>query len=184
MKLTRLNKSNVAAVLLSVILIGESSIANAEQAQVVAPSRVVETYSDWVVQCIATDEDTASRVCEITQELREQKSGQRILAAFLRPVIEGNKDSASLTVIAPFGLQLSAGLRLSITEDVPLFNMGFQTCLPAGCIAIKDIGSEQVEALKAGKMAVVSVVDMGGQNININLSLTGFTAAWKRLKSL
>ena len=172
--------ATLTVVLLGLATTGGNFTAKAQEAEAVAPTSLVETYSDWIVRCVATDN---TRVCEMTQELRQQDGGQRVLAASLRPGADGS-DGANLTVIAPFGLNLSEGLQISITEEANLLSMGFLTCLPVGCVATQEINADQLSALKDGETVSVRMTNTDAQQINVSLSLAGFTDAWNRLSNL
>lgn len=148
-----------------------------------APTSLTETYGDWVVRCVspaATEGQPApARICEMTQELQQQQTGQRVLAVSVQKAESGGR----LTVVAPFGLLLSEGVKLSVGET-PVAALGFTTCLPAGCIAVSDLEAAALDTLKAGDQAVVEMTDTNAQPVKVNLSLKGFTAAWNRLGAI
>lgn len=145
------------------------------------PSALSETYGDWVVRCNTTTvSEQPKLICEMAQELTQRDSGQRILAISLQP----NETGAQITFIAPFGLLLAKGLHVDIGEAL-LLDTGFKTCLPAGCIAITDMSVGAIAALTAGDEATAVMVGYGnGQEIRITIPLTGFAAAWNRLKDM
>jgi invasion protein IalB len=160
----------------------------AQETTAEAPTSLTETYRDWVVRCVtpaaAVEGQTASpvRICEMTQELRQQDSGQRVLAlSVIRSADDAN--TASLTLVSPFGLLLSAGIQIEVSEAA-LLDMAFRTCLPAGCIALSDLTADQISVLAAGETATVILTDTNGQTLRLDVSLAGFTAAWNRLKDL
>jgi invasion protein IalB len=158
----------------------------AQEANAEAPTSLTETYRDWVVRCATAppvEGQTASvRICEMTQELRQQDSGQRVLALSVIQAADST-DTASLTLVSPFGLLLSAGIQIEVTE-APLLDMAFRTCLPAGCIALSDLTADQIKVLAAGETATVVLTDTNDQTLRLDVSLAGFTAAWNRLKDL
>lgn len=147
------------------------------------PSSLTETYGDWVVRCVSPvapeGQPAPARVCEMTQELQQQNTGQRVLAVS----VQKTESATRLTVVAPFGLLLSEGVKVSVA-DVALVSADFKTCLPAGCIAVSDLDEAALTALAAGDQAVVAMVGTDTQPVNINVSLKGFTTAWNRLKGL
>lgn len=149
----------------------------------VAPSSLTETYGDWAVRCVspaATEGQAApARVCEMTQELTQQGTGQRVLAMSLQSTDAGGR----VTVVAPFGLLLSAGLIMDVAE-VPLMEAAFRTCLPAGCIVVSDLDQAGVDLLAGGDTTKVRLRSQNGEDLALDVSLTGFTAAWNRLLEL
>jgi invasion protein IalB len=164
---------------LGAVLAGTYHMATAQQSGAPAPSSIVETYGDWVVRCLSPEADTPLRVCEMTQELVQQETGQRILAASVRSM----NDGANLTLIAPFGLNLFEGVNVVVADQF-LVGMDFETCLPVGCVALEDLMMEQVGMLRAGEAMTVSMLNVDGQELALNLSLAGFIAAWDRLNEL
>lgn len=148
------------------------------------PSSLTETYGDWAVRCVspaATEGQTAAaRVCEMTQALTQQETGQRVLAMSLQATDAG----ARVTVVAPFGLLLSAGLMMDVAE-APLLEGAFRTCLPAGCIVVSDVDQAGMDLLAGGDTAKVHMRrSQNGEDLTLDVSLAGFTAAWDRLQAL
>ena len=147
------------------------------------PSSLTEAYGDWVVRCVSPaaveGQPAPARICEMTQELQQQNTGQRVLAVSLQKA----ETTTRLTVVAPFGLLLSEGVKVSVGET-PVAALGFTTCLPAGCIAVSDLDVTAVDTLAAGDQAVVEMIDTNTQPVKVNLSLKGFIAAWNRLTAL
>lgn len=147
------------------------------------PSSLTETYGDWVVRCVSPaaveGQPVPARVCEMTQELQQQNTGQRVLAVS----VQKTESATRLTIVAPFGLLLSEGVKVSVA-DAELVSADFRTCLPAGCIAVSTLEEATLTSLAAGDQAVVAMVDTNAQPVNINVSLAGFTNAWNRLKGL
>lgn len=145
-----------------------------------APSALSETYQNWAVRCATTNiANKPARICEMNQILRQRDTGKTLLTISLRTESTG----AALTMIAPFGLKLSEGLRLEIT-DKPVLKMAFRTCLPAGCVAVNEIPIELINKMAAAADAtIVMVGSANNQEIKVTVSLAGFTAAWNRLVS-
>ena len=158
----------------------------AQEAAAEGPTSLTETYRDWVVRCVTQPalegQAATARICEMTQELRQQDSGQRVLALSVIQSAD-DADTASLTLVSPFGLLLSAGIQIEVTET-RLLDMEFRTCLPAGCIALSVLTADQISALAAGDIATVVLTDTNGQSLRLDVSLAGFTAAWNRIKNL
>lgn len=151
------------------------------QAQSGGPDAVAETYGDWIVRCAndPVQPVTAALACEMSQELRQSDNGQRLIAVTLR------RDNASgigtLTIVAPFGLLLPAGLRISV-DGGDLLDIGFRTCLPAGCVGIAEVDDATVGAMALGaELTVTMTAAATGELIAIPLLIQGFDDAWARL---
>lgn len=151
-------------------------------AQADAPSALSETFGDWMVNCQAAA-DTKKRVCQMTQEQVDGKTGQRVLMIAL-----GAPDTktgvASSTLVLPFGLDFSKGVQIRV-DDTNLAQAGISTCLPQGCIAPLTLDSKALATLAKGKQAVINMAAFnGGKDVTGNLSLKGFSAASARLAAL
>lgn len=147
------------------------------------PDSLQETYRDWLVRCArVADAATGAeaRACEVSQELIQAETGQRILSAAFRREADG---TAALTLIAPFGLNLADGVTLSV-DGAELARIPFRTCLPRGCIATATLDSAALDRLGAGTQTGIGLVADGGEPLALNLSLAGFADAWVRLGSL
>jgi invasion protein IalB len=166
------------------------------------PSSLQEVYHDWTVTCRKSTPDAAkpTSLCQMNQELRDKNSGQLILSLVVpaKPLPDG----ANAVLIAPFGLNLSKGVTLSLLEphlagttesatDLaakvrdPKIHADFRTCLPAGCLANFALSNAMKKALRSGERALVTMMSADQDRaVNVSLSLRGFTAAERRLASL
>lgn len=161
------------------------AMMDAGQAQTAnGPTAMTETYKSWTVRCATPTaikgQAAPARICEMAQELRQKKSGKRLLVMALQPT---KGDGASLTFIAPFGLLLSAGIQVAV-DGTALTQGGFRTCLPRGCVSVIDLAQGALGKLTTGKTATITMQNTGGQEISLAVSLAGFTAAWNRLKGI
>jgi invasion protein IalB len=159
-------------------IVGSIGMAQVQTTDETTPSSLMETYGDWIVRCMNTGEGQ-ERICEMTQELRQQNTGQRVLVVS----VGATADGSDINIVAPFGLDLSKGLQISIADEV-LSHMWFWTCLPAGCVAKGPLEASLLERLKNGDTATVHLTQTNAQGADLGISLTGFTAAWNRLKQL
>ena len=179
---TKLIKGLLALTLVTGILtMGTTTMAQAQTSE--GPSSLTETYGDWIVRCVtpqaAEGQAAPARVCEMTQELQQQESGQRVLAVALQTADE----AASLTIVAPFGLLLDEGLKVTV-DDAPVIEGRFRTCLPGGCLSVMALDQVGLDKLAAGNSATITMRDTTEQDLALTVSLAGFTAAWNRLKTL
>ena len=159
-------------------------------AQDAAPSALSETYGDWVIQCATVQNHPQGgaaakpkSTCQMSQELRQDKTGQRaLLIVFNRSGTD--KPPLSGTIVAPFGLELQAGLSLLLKEDVYV-KTSYRTCLPQGCIAPIAANAEFEEALRANeKLTVAMTASDTGQPVKLDVSLKGFAQSLDRLTAL
>ncbi|WP_421704399.1 invasion associated locus B family protein [Aliiroseovarius sp.] len=166
------NRMTRVASLLAALTLGFAPAAQAQQA---APSSLSVTYQDWTVRC-ASVEGQAGQVCEMVQDLNQADTGRRVLSVLIRQA-EGE---TGLTLVTPFGLKLSEGVKLGV-DGTELTTLDYETCLPSGCIAALVLSEPQIESLQAGAEAQVTLVDTAGQDLSLTLSLAGFSGALTRL---
>lgn len=146
------------------------------------PDQLSETYRDWVVRCDPSQSTFGSSAgCEMSQDLRQEGTGQRVIAIGIQVIDETSE--GLMTVVAPFGLRLSDGLRITKNET-NLATTEFETCLPTGCIARLPLLPNILTAFQQGSSANVTMTsNFDGDDVSISISLIGFTAAWERLIS-
>ncbi|PYE90523.1 invasion associated locus B family protein [Phyllobacterium leguminum] len=151
-------------------------------AQAEGPSALSETFGDWMVNCQPAA-DTKKRVCQMTQEQVDGKTGQRVLMIALG-VPDTKTGVASSTLVLPFGLDFSKGIGIKV-DDTDLARANVSTCVPQGCIAPLSFDGKALAALAKGKQAVINMTAFnGGKDVTGNLSLKGFSAASTRLAAL
>ncbi|WP_018431342.1 invasion associated locus B family protein [Hoeflea sp. 108] len=167
--------------LLALIATASTTAAMAQSTgDVQGPSALSETYEAWTVQCANRMEgEQAKRSCQMSQELLQQGTGQRVLMFALGNTGQG----AKATMVLPFGLRLSDGVRVSIAEEEVLRG-AFRTCLPAGCVADIDLAEELLGKLANAETASVLLTADNGQPVKTDVSLKGFKPAYQRLVAL
>ena len=141
------------------------------------PSALVETYRDWVVRCDTVAE--GARRCEMAQELRQ--ADRRLVFATL--VSRTGDGDARMVFVAPFGLSLADGLRLE-KEGLDLETIAFTTCYATGCMAEVTLQAASLAPLLEGESVGVSMTALGGDPVELTVSLAGFGGAWRRLQAL
>jgi invasion protein IalB len=162
-------------------------LSDSALAQQVMPSALNETYNGWQVTCVtpapaagaAADAPAPVRMCEMVQELTRNDSGQRVLAMSLR--VEG--DGAAATIIAPLGLELAAGLSLTV-DDAALVAVPFSTCVPAGCVAKASLTADQLSRLAAADKIGAEMAGNDGQPLHLDLTAGDLMTAWARLRAV
>ena len=149
------------------------------------PDQLSETYRDWIVTCSTVaagpQGDGPQRICEMSQELFQQETGQRVLSISLRRIQSGN--DARTAFVVHFGLDVRDDIRISIGEHM-LPEIAFETCLPRGCIAGGQMAAPEIEILRREESALISLPVLSEGTLDVTVSLMGFSAAWARLGEL
>jgi invasion protein IalB len=130
----------------------------------------------WVVEC--NNRATGDvLVCQMSQTLIAQDSGQRILAAVIT-----RKDAKTLamTLALPHGLNLPNGIDFWVDEGART-KFPIETADQNGSYATIELGAAQLGALRKGTLANVAVKATGGDELILQLSLVGFSSAVDKL---
>ncbi len=142
-------------------------------------SSVQETYGAWTVNCRIVENRKA---CTFSQVRGNQQTGQRSFAIELRPPAEGKTEGV---LVLPFGLALSAGVKLAL-DDKPLGQtVPFSTCVPDGCLAPVSFPTVAIDAIRKAKTMTVTVAPSGGgEPAALIVGLEGFASALNRITEL
>jgi invasion protein IalB len=127
---------------------------------------------DWVKMC-NTDPQAKKEVCQTTYDLRAP-NGQ-FLANFT--LMEASGEARKIVrLIVPTGLLLQEDLQLKIDDAKPETSK-YSYCAPDACVA-QMVGTDpMVNALKKGKVLVVTAVGQNTQPVTFEFPLAGFAAS-------
>nr|WP_321252945.1 invasion associated locus B family protein [uncultured Ruegeria sp.] len=141
---------------------------------------VKEESGDWEIRCLKTE--AGKDPCLLRQTLSGQE-GQPIAEISVNKLPEGVAAVAGATVIVPLEIMLQAQLALSI-DGAPGKRYDYHHCNPIGCVAQLGFTQGDVDAMKAGSTAKMSVVSVLAPNqlLEIEISLAGFTAGFDKLE--
>ena len=140
----------------------------------------VTQIGDWGVICGAEGDS-----CAMTQ-LGKDPQGSPAIEFVVRKVdeegaeIDGVKIAAVADIITPLGVLLEFGLRLKI-DDGEERGAPFRICQSHGCLVREPLSTDVISSLKRGNVAQVTVAAEGAGPIDIEISLSGFTAAFDSL---
>lgn len=141
---------------------------------------VKETHQDWSTRCLRIDE--GKDPCELYQ-LLEDSDGNPVAEMTLIPLRNSAEIAAGATLVAPLETDLVQGLGFAVGTAEPR-GYPFNFCAPAGCVSRMGFTQAELDALKRGATATVTLLPFGGDRENpvrLTLSLAGFTAAYNAL---
>jgi len=140
---------------------------------------IKEKSGDWDVSCIKAE--SGDDPCAMVQILNGPQ-GEPIAEITIGKLPEGGAAVAWANVIVPLETLLQAQLAISI-DGAPRKLYNYHHCVPVGCVAQLGLTQGDIDAMKAGSKAVISLVPARApdQIVNMDLSLTGFTAAFDGL---
>ena len=140
-----------------------------------------EVHGDWVVNCVITGQnDQARKACAMSQEQRDNRTNQRVIAIELQPA----QDTGTLMLFLPFGLDLSYGAIMQVDDEAKGAAQPFRTCVPAGCIVAATADGKMLASMRRGTALKVSTKADGGRETTFSLSLNGFASAFDRTVAL
>ncbi|MEJ6394512.1 invasion associated locus B family protein [Gymnodinialimonas sp. 2305UL16-5] len=150
---------------------------------------VDETFRDWQIRCIRSQEDDIPERCEMFQ-LLEEENGNPVAEFRISVAIEPSEDVvANATIVTPLDTLLSPGLQLQIDDGQPAV-VPYAFCQQIGCFVQLSLSADDINAFQNGGDAPVTLValvrgpngQMGGAPVPTNASLRGFTAAYENLE--
>lgn len=137
---------------------------------------VKNEFDDWALRCIVRAEGQDS--CQMYQ-LLSNDDGVPIAEFTMFRLPEGGEAVAAATVIVPLETLLQNQLSITVDgENGKRYPFAF--CNPNGCYARIGLTTEDIDALKRGSEAVLTIVPAAApdQRVNVSMSLAGFTAAF------
>ncbi len=140
---------------------------------------VKEKSGDWDVSCIKAK--TGEDPCAMVQVLNGPQ-GEPIAEITVGKLPDGGAAVAWANVIVPLETLLQAQLAISV-DGAPRKLYNYHHCVPVGCVAQLGLTQGDLDSMKAGSKAVISLVPARApdQIINMDLSLSGFTAGFDGL---
>ncbi|MDA5094780.1 invasion associated locus B family protein [Aliiroseovarius sp. KMU-50] len=140
---------------------------------------VAEKIGDWDLKCISNP--NGDDPCQIYQLLKDT-DGNSVAEVSLGKLPAGNQAVSGATVVVPLETLLTQQLTIGVdggqTRRYP-----FRFCSQPGCVANIGFTAEEIASFKKGAKATVTIVPAAAptQKVNLDMSLTGFTAAYDKL---
>lgn len=142
-------------------------------------SYVGNTHGDWEMVCVRLPDEEDP--CQMYQLLRDGE-GNATAEISIFPLPSGQDAVAGATILTPLETLLTAQLMMQVDGGAAK-RYPFTFCTAIGCIARVGFTGEEVDAFRRGAQASWSLVPVGApdQTVDLNMSLTGFTAAFNEL---
>lgn len=140
---------------------------------------IQEKQGDWEIKCLNNPD--GDDPCQMYQLLSDEQ-GNSVAKVSMGKLPAGGQAVVGATVVAPLETLLTQQLTISVdggqTRRYP-----FRFCAQPGCVANIGFTAGEVASFKKGAKATVTIVHAAapGQKVNLNMSLTGFTAAFDTL---
>ncbi|MCZ0961729.1 invasion associated locus B family protein [Paracoccus benzoatiresistens] len=143
---------------------------------------VKATNNDWTTRCLKAEQ--GKDPCELYQLMKDAE-GNSVAEMTLIPLKNSKDVAAGATLIAPLETDLIQGLGLAVGNAEPR-GYPFSFCAPVGCVSRLGFTQAELDELKRGSQATVSLLPFGGDRekpVQLKLSLSGFTAAFDALSA-
>lgn len=143
--------------------------------------RVKGTYGAWEVVCV-TAQNGEQCIMRQTGQNAEGKKVLEVQVQKLKDVKtkDGKPIPAAIQITTPLGTLLRRGVEVKIDKGEPRTGF-FEVCLPAGCILRDPVSEEFLGRLKAGNVAKMKFAVLRAGEIEVDISLNGFTKAFNAL---
>lgn len=145
-----------------------------------APQEVLrETHGDWNIICSTDGEDCVMAQTGTDAEGREV---MEVRVRRLEPRTQENVTIvAAIQIAVPIGVILPPGVSLQIDGGKKL-PAAYRACNPNACLVQEPVDEGLVDLLKRGAAAVFTLVAPPTNEVPVEISLTGFTAAYNSLE--
>ncbi len=139
---------------------------------------IAAEHDDWQVSCVKAPAGQTDP-CQAFQRVTDDQ-GNPVAEISVLKLPEGGPAAAGVTVLTPLGTLLTANLAFAIDGGAPRLNP-FIVCGVEGCLSRFGLPAEDLEKMKKGKAARLTIRAANQPNVPIVLtvSLKGFTAAFE-----
>lgn len=135
-----------------------------------------EKHGDWTIRCVKTEAETDP--CQLFQ-LMTDGEGAPVAEFNLNILPGGGQVFAGANVVTPLETLLTAQLTIRI-DEASAKRYPFAFCSTIGCVSRIGLTEADVAGYKRGNTATIIMVPAISPDkpVGLNLSLTGFTAAF------
>lgn len=138
---------------------------------------VAASFEKWEQRCIRAAEGGVD-TCQLYQLLKDA-TGNAVAEITMFGLPEGQEAAAGATIIAPLETLLTEGMLLQI-DAAKAKAYPFTWCSPIGCVARIGLTAGEVDALKKGNKATLTITPVVAptEKVLLDVSLKGFTAGF------
>lgn len=133
--------------------------------------------SPWGSTCSAANA-TASKICVLERHLFLDKTSTRKLVTF--GIRTASNEPPVMSIVLPLGVLLPVGVEVGVTKTPKKLNFLF--CDSTGCIAQLRLDDTYLDELSKSKVLNIKYQPINGKSTLINLDISGFGDAYKKVK--
>ena len=140
---------------------------------------IAERIGDWSMRCIRSE--NGQDPCELFQ-LLVNNEGNPLSEIMVFPLPQGQAAIAGATIIVPLKTLLTARMTIGFDAETTK-SYPYSFCTEIGCIARIGLTEDDIALMKEGDQSVITIRHMDAPNkaLNLNLSLSGFTAGFNKI---
>ena len=155
---------------------GASDLSMGDAGEQPGQTYIQETFGDWEMRCIRTE--SGNDPCQLYQLLQDD-AGNNVAEISLFGLPAGQQAAAGATIITPLETLLLEQISLSV-DGGQAKRYPFSFCSTIGCFARIGFTNDEVNQLKRGRGATLTIVPVAApdQKVVLSLSLSGFTAGY------
>ncbi len=144
---------------------------------------IKEEFDAWKILCTVVAEGKNAN-CRLYQILEDAKGGA-VAELSLLSLSDKAQAQAGVNFVSPLGTLLTAQVSMRI-DSGKVKRYPFSWCETQGCVTRFGLTKPEVDNLKKGNNAVFTIVAAAApkEPLALNVSLKGFTSAWKALTTL
>jgi invasion protein IalB len=137
---------------------------------------VRDTFGDWEVRCAPNGDE-----CFMYQLAMDSQNNPVAEVSILK-LPESGEAAAGVTMVTPLGTLLQSGVVVQVDQGEAR-QYPFNWCSQVGCFARFGLTQQTINGMKRGKAATVMLASVAAPEtpVRLNMSLTGFTAAYDSL---
>ncbi|SNZ19215.1 Invasion protein IalB, involved in pathogenesis [Cohaesibacter gelatinilyticus] len=139
-----------------------------------ADSLSVHVMEDWQVRCETSNDKTRCGFSAEAQSAVSESAKRPVQLALSSLKQKGSK--TILVLKTPLDLLLAKGIELRVDKQKPQ-KLAFRSCHQSGCVAPFALTSAMAKRLQRGNRLRVRVHDLSARPVDVEFSLSGFTAA-------
>jgi invasion protein IalB len=157
-------------------------VPQAEPAPSDAPQRTTATYANWVLACETQPGPPPQKTCGITQVVQAQAQGRTTPFSTVTVLHPAKGQPIKLVVQVPPSITVSTTVRIQTADADPGITAPFARCAPTGCFADFEIKDDVLKRFRAASgNGKITYADVGGHDVVIPLSFSGFNQAFEAL---
>jgi invasion protein IalB len=140
------------------------------------------THGDWQIICIRTGKEKPDN-CRMYQLLNDE-TDNAVAELSILALENASQAAAGVNFITPLGTLLTAQASMRV-DSGKVKRYPYSWCEKLGCITRFGLTNAELNSLKKGNKAVMSITAAAAPKapLSLDVSLSGFTAAWNALNA-